>query len=212
MVVLVDRPARMSSDEITPKRPRARGAPATVPPATAEVTAAYRAEETWRQTGRALVAPLERAFTLAALRDACARLAELAERQRLRIVEEPLFGLKGDPSEDPPHLWDYEAVLPIHGAARPEGEVNVARIEGGLHLAAVTPRGLGDLRSLYRYMLGKLLPAKKQQLLRPYILHRVQRPAGGREREPDEAVAVAVYVPAVLSIKPVPVPANEAEA
>lgn len=204
----------MSSDEITPKhlgRPRGRGAPATATGAAA-TTGGYDIEETWRQTGRALVVPLERALTLPALRAAFARLTEVAERQGLTIVEEPLFGLRGDPGKDPPQRWDYEAVLPVRGAARPEGDVKVARIEGGMHLAATTPRGLDDLKRLYGHLLGISFPAKKQQLARPYILHRVHRLADGQAREPDEAVAVAVYLPAVLSIEPVPVPAHEAEA
>ncbi|WP_437732345.1 hypothetical protein [Sorangium sp. So ce1335] len=209
----------MSSDEITPKPPRrsrARGAgaataatPTTMP---TTMTDGHDVEETWRQTGRALVVRLERALTLAALRAAHARLAEVAERQRLAIVEDLLFGLKGDPSEDPPHRWDYEAVLPIRGAARPEGDVTVARIEGGMYLAAIAPRGLEDLASLYGHLLGKLLPARKQRLVRPYILHRAHRAADGQERAPAEAVAVSVYVPAMLSMDPVPMPADDAEA
>ncbi|KYF74751.1 hypothetical protein BE17_31590 [Sorangium cellulosum] len=197
----------MSSDETTPKPPRrlrARGAPATA-------TGGHDVEETWRQTVRGLVVPLGRALTLAALRAACARLAELAERQQLALIEEPLFGLRGDPGEDPPDRWDYEAVLPVRGAAAPQGDVKVARVEGGLHLAAITPRGLDDLKRLYSHLLGTVLPSRKQRLARPYILHRVHGLTGRQEREPDEAVAVAVYVPAVLSIKPVPAPADEAE-
>ncbi|WP_438005632.1 hypothetical protein WME89_44210 [Sorangium sp. So ce321] len=195
----------MSSDEITPKhlrRLRARGAPATA-------TGGHDVEETWRQTVRGLVVPVGCALTLAALRAACARLTEVAERQQLALVEEPLFGLRGDPGEAPPDRWDYEAVLPVRGAARPEGDVTVARVEGGLHLAAITPRGLDDLKSLYGHLLGKVLPSRKQRLARPYILHRVHGLTGRQGREPDEAVAV--YVPAVLSMKPVPVPADEAE-
>ncbi|WP_437810489.1 hypothetical protein [Sorangium sp. So ce1078] len=201
----------MSSDESTPKhlgRARGRGAPATA----AATTGGYDVEETWRQTVRALVAPLGRALTLAALRAAFARLTEAAERQRVTIVEEPLFALRGDPEKDPPQRWDFEAVLPVRGAARPEGHVTVARIDGGMHLAATTPRGLDDLKRLYDHVLGTSFPAKKQQLARPYILHRVHRLADGQAREPDEALAVAVYLPAVLSIAPVQVPADEAEA
>lgn len=199
----------MSSDEITPKhlgRPRGRGAPAT---ATA-TTGGYDVEETWRQTVRALVVPLERALTLPALRAAFARLTVVAERQKLTIVEEPLFGLRGDPEKDPPQRWDYEAVLPVRGAARPEGDVKVARVEGGMHLAAATPRGLDDLKRLYGHVLGTSFSARKQQLTRPYILHRIHRLADGQAREPDETVTV--YLPAVLSIEPVRVPADEAEA
>ncbi|WP_437956472.1 hypothetical protein WME76_34440 [Sorangium sp. So ce119] len=202
----------MSSDETTPKhlrRPRARGATAA---AATTMTDGYDVEETWRQTGRALVVPLDRALTLSALRAAHARLSEVAERQGLAIVEEPLFGLKGDPGADPPHRWAYEAVLPIRGAASSEGDVTVARIEGGMHLAATTPRGLDDLARLYGHLLGSLLPARKQRLVRPYLLHRARRLADGQARAPGEPLAVTVYVPAVLSMDPVPMPADEAEA
>ncbi|WP_437315437.1 hypothetical protein [Sorangium sp. So ce385] len=198
----------MSSDEPPPKhlgRPRGRGAPA----AAAATTSGYAVEETWRQTARALVVPLERALTLPALRAAFARLTAVAARQKLTIAEDPLFGLRGDPGSDPPARWGYEAVLPIRGAARREGDVTVTRIDGGMHLAATTPRGLDDLKRVYGYLLGTHFPAKHQQLTRPYILHRL---ADGQARAPDEAIAVAVYAPAVLSIAPVPVPADEPEA
>jgi hypothetical protein len=217
----------MAADEITKKhlqRQRVRGAPSTIPGA-AGLVGSYDAEETWRQTGRALVLPIDRAFTLQSLREAYAKLTEVAERQKLAIAEEPLFALKGDPNNDPPHRWEYEAVLPIRGAAKPEGDVTVARIQGGMHIASLTPRGLGDLKGIYVYLFGKFLPSKKQQLMRPYILHRVHPLNEGGERAQDEAVdagrdaasaglpiAVAVYVPAVLSIKPVPVPGESAEA
>jgi len=204
----------MAADEITQKhlqRQRVRGAPSTIPGAGGMV-GSYDAEETWRQTGRALVLPLERSFTLQGLRDSYARLTELAEQQKLSVTEEPMFALKGDPNEDPPHKWEYEAVLPIRGGAKPEGDVTVARIQGGMHIASLTPRGLGDLKGLYVYLFGKFLPSKKQQLMRPYILHRVHLLSDGLERDHDDPVAVAVYVPAVLSIKPVPVPGEGAEA
>lgn len=217
----------MAADEITQKhlqRQRVRGAPSTIPGA-AGMVGSYDAEETWRQTGRALVLPLERGFTLQTLREAYARLTEVAERQKLSLPEEPMFALKGDPNDDPPHKWEYEAVLPIRGAAKPEGDVTVARIQGGMHIASLTPRGLGDLKNLYVHLFGKFLPSKKQQLMRPYLLHRVHPLFEGSDKDHDEAVdlvrdpalvnaaiAIAVYVPAVLSIKPVPVPGEGAEA
>ncbi|WP_437632225.1 hypothetical protein [Sorangium sp. So ce854] len=204
----------MSSDETTPKplrRPRARGAGAATTATPTTMTDGLDVEETWRQTCRALVAPLDRALTLPALRAAQARLAEVAARQGLAIVEEPLFGLKGDPGEDPPQRWAYEAVLPIRGAARPEGDVTVARVEGGMYLAAIAPRGLDDLASLYGHLLRSLLPGRKQRLVRPYILHRAHRLADRQERAPAEAVAVTVYAPAMLSMDPVPMPADDAE-
>ena len=201
----------MPSDEITQKhlnKLRIRGAPSTIPGTTGFV-GSYEAEEIWRHTGRALVIPLDRSFTAASLRETYAKLAEVAARQKLTVVEDPMFALTGDPAQDPPHKWEYEAVLAIRGAAKPDGDVTVARIQGGMHIASLTPRGLRDLKNLYVYLFGKFLPSKKQQLMRPYILHRV---LDGLETGEDDALAIDVFVPAVLSIKPVPVPGEPAEA
>ena len=198
----------MLADEITQRhlqRLRIRGAPSTIPGAVGSV-GTYDSEETWRQTARALVTPVERHFTAATLKDAYARLAAEADRQRLTVVEDPLFALKGDPNEDPPHKWEYEAVLPIRGAGRAEEGFSLARIQGGMHIFTMTPRGLPDLKNAYVYLFGKFLPSKKQQLMRPYILHRV---VDGLDAGHDAALAIAIYVPAGLSIKPVPVPGEE---
>ena len=198
-------------DEITLKhlkRLRIRGAPSTIPGSTGFV-GSYDAEETWRQTSRALVVPLDRSFRVAHLREAYARLADAATRQKLAGVEEPLFALKGDPNQDPPHKWEYEAVLPIRGGAKVEDEIKVARVEGGMHIASLTQRGLPDLKQLYVYLFGKFMPSKKQQLMRPYILHRV---IDGLDQDHADELAISVFVPAVLSIKPVPVPGESAEA
>lgn len=201
----------MPLDEITQKhlnRLRVRGAPSTIPGSVGFVST-YEAEETWRQTGRALVLPLERNFTAATLKAAYQRLSEVAARQKLTVVDEPMFALKGDPNEDPPHKWEYEAVLPVRGAGKPDEGVTIARIEGGMHIISLTPRGLADLRGMYVYLFGKFLPAKKQQLMRPYLLHQV---LDGLEEGSDAALTIAVFVPAVLSIKPVPVPGEAGEA
>ncbi len=127
------------------------------------------------------------------------------------MVEDPLFALKGDPTEDPPYKWEYEAVLPIRGAGKAEGDVTLARVQGGMHIFTATPRGLGDLKNVYVYLFGKFMPAKKQQLMRPYLLHRVVDGAEGPPAH-DDALTIAVYVPAVLSIKPVASPGEGGEA
>jgi DNA gyrase inhibitor GyrI len=200
----------MPLDEITQKhlnRLRVRGAPSTIPGSVGFVST-YEAEETWRQTGRALVLPLERNFTATTLKEAYQRLSEMAARQKLTAVDEPMFALKGDPNEDPPHKWEYEAVLPVRGAGKAEDGVAIARIEGGMYIVSLTPRGLVDLKGLYIYLFGKFLPSKKQQLRRPYLLHQV---LDGLEAGHDAALTIAVFVPAVLSIKPVPVPGEASE-
>ena len=71
----------------------------------------------------------------------------------------------------------------------------------------MTPRGLPDLENLYVYLFGKFLPARKQQIMRPYVLHRV---IAGLEQNDPAALALSVFVPAVLSIKPVPASGAEA--
>jgi DNA gyrase inhibitor GyrI len=193
------------------KRLRIRGAPSTIP-GVQGLVGDYDAEETWRQTCRALVTPLDRGFTPAMLRDAYARLADAAARQKATTFDGPMFGLKGDPAIDPPHKWEYEAVLPIRGAAgKPEEGITTARIQGGMHIQTMT-RGLADLEHLYVWVFGKFLPSKKQQLMRPYLLHAV---VAGLDQGPhvhDAELVIAVWVPAVLSIKPVPVPGESAEA
>ena len=201
----------MASDEITQRhldKLRIRGAPTTVPTAVASV-GSYDAEEIWRQTSRALALPLEKGFSAAALRAAFGKLRAVAEQQKLGVVEEPMFALKGDPSEDPPHTWTYEAVLPIRGAAKPDGDVTIRRVEGGMHIATMTPRGMGDLSNLYVHLFGRFFPAHKQQIMRPYVLHRV---IAGLDKDTLDAAAISVFVPAVLSIKPVAVPGESAEA
>lgn len=201
----------MPADEITQRhlqRLRIRGAPSTIP-GTAGFVGSYEAEETWRQTARALLAPLERPLTAASLAEGYGKLAASAAAQRLTVVEDPLFALKGDPTEDPPHKWEYEAILPIRGGAKAEDGVAVSRVEGGMHIFTMTPRGLGDLKNVYVYLFGKFMPSKKQQLMRPYILHRVVE---GLAAGHDDALTIAVYVPAVLSIKPVAVPGESSEA
>jgi hypothetical protein len=183
-------------DEITQKhlqRLRIRGAPATIP-GSHGLVGAYDGEETWRQTCRALVLPLDRGFTGAQLREAFAKLAEVASRQKATLFEEPMFALKGDPNQDPPHKWEYEAVLPFRGAGKTDDGVSVARIQGGMHIASLTPRGLGDLKNL----------------MRPYLLHEVVVGLDKADTH-DDALVVAVYIPAGLSIKPVPIPGESAE-
>lgn len=203
----------MPLDPITQKhlnRLRIRGAPSTIPGSIGFV-GTYEAEETWRQTGRALIAPLPRPLTAAALKEAYARLREVAERQKLAVVDEPMFALKGDPNEDPPHKWEYEAILPVRGAGKGEEGAALSRVQGGMHIATLTSRGLSDLGNVYVYLFGKFMPGKKQQLMRPYLLHQV---VDGLDAEHlhDDALTVAVYVPAVLSIKPVTVPGESSEA
>lgn len=202
----------MPLDQITQKhlnRLRVRGAPSAIPGSVGFV-GTYEAEETWRQTGRALVTPLDRGFGVVALKEAYARLTEGAERHKLAVADEPLFALKGDPNEDPPHKWEYEAVLPIRGsAAKLEEGTTLTRVQGGMHIVTLTLRGLADLQNVYVYLFGKFLPSKKQQLMRPYLLHQV---LDGLDSGRDDRLTIAVYVPAVLSIKPVPVPGESSEA
>jgi hypothetical protein len=173
-----------------------------------------------------LITPLDKHLTATTLRQAFERLAAAAAEQKLSVVEDPLFALKGDPTEDPPHKWEYEAILPVRGAGKAAGDVSLARVEGGMHIFTLTPRGLPDLKNVYVYLFGKFMPAKKQQLMRPYLLHRVveglSAPDGASKPPaklgdtpkppvPDDALTIAVYVPAVLSIKPVAVAGEDGE-
>jgi DNA gyrase inhibitor GyrI len=105
---------------------------------------------------------------------------------RTKVIENyrPALALKGDPNEDPPHKWEYEAVLPIRGTAKLDDGTTLTRVQGGMHILALTVRGLVDLPNVYVYLFGKFLPSKKQQLMRPYLLHQVLdgRGQGARTR------------------------------
>jgi hypothetical protein len=69
----------------------------------------------------------------------------------------------------------------------------------------VAPQGgLEDLENLYTWLFGKFLPARKHELTRPYLLHRIVNRPGG--------VSVEVQIPATLSIKPVRAPGSVEEA
>ena len=110
----------MPADEITQRhlnRLRIRGAPSTIPGSGASV-GLYDAEETWRQTARALVAPLDKHVTATGLEEAFTRLASVAAAQKLTDRGRPTLALKGDPTEDPPHKWEYGGG-PAHPAAPP---------------------------------------------------------------------------------------------
>ncbi len=203
----------MPADEITQRhlnKLRIRGAPSTIPGSVGFV-GTYECEETWRQTARALVTPLDRNLTRESLKEAYARLTSAAEGQKATVIEEPMFALKGDPNEDPPHKWEYEAVLPFRGAGKAEDPISIARVQGGMHIFSLTTRGLPDLKNLYVFLFGKFLPSKKQQLMRPYILHRIVEGLDNPHGH-DDGLVIAVYVPAGLSIKPVPVPGEGGEA
>jgi len=99
---------------------------------------------------------------------------------------------------------EHEACLPVQGEAREDGDVKPSRLEGGYYILSMTGRGLEDVENVYSWLFGKFLPARKHELTRPYILHRV---LGGLDVEGE--VAVEVQVPAGLSIKPVRTGAGE---
>jgi DNA gyrase inhibitor GyrI len=190
----------MAPDDITSRhlsRQRVRGAPATVPGATGFVHD-YAAQELLRQTQRSLICPLEGAITMTGLRDAFAKLTRVAEAQKLKITGDPLYVVKADPMVIVPNQREHEVCLPVRGEAKDDGDVKPSRLEGGYYIVSATNGGLEDVENLYTWLFGKFLPARKHELTRPYILHRVVGVQNG-----DPALTVEVQVPAILSIKPV---------
>jgi DNA gyrase inhibitor GyrI len=196
------------ADDITLRhlaRQRVRGAPATVP-GTSGFIREYDVGELLRQTQRSLVIPLPGDITIERLRDVFAKLVASAEAQKLKITGDPLYVVKADPMVDVPNKREHEACLPVRGEAKEDGDIKPSRLEGGYHIVSTTADGLEDVENLYTFLFGKFLPARKHELTRPYILHRIVSGLG--EGEP---IAVEVQIPATLSIKPVRVPGTSSE-
>jgi DNA gyrase inhibitor GyrI len=195
----------MAPDDITLRhlsRQRIRGAPATIP-GTSGFVRDYAASELSRQTQRSLVCPLAGPIDLAKLRDAFAKLSAAASAQKLKVTGQPLFAVKADPMVVVPNEREHEACLPVRGEAKEDGDVKPSRLEGGYHIVSTTAAGLEDVENVYTWLFGKFLPARKHELTRPYILHRIV--AG---LETGEGVIVEVQVPATLSIRPVRAPGS----
>jgi DNA gyrase inhibitor GyrI len=198
----------MADDDITLRhlsRQRVRGAPATIP-GTSGFVPEYSAQELMRQTQRSLVCSFEGAITPASLNAAFAKVSAVAKAQHLKVTGDPLYVVKADPMTIVPNQREHEVCLPVRGEAKEDGDVRPSRLEGGYYILCVTQRGLEDVENLYTWLFGKFLPARKHELTRPYILHRVLggNGAGGE-------IAVEIQVPATLSIKPVRTPGAGAE-
>lgn len=190
------------ADAITQKhldRARVRGAPSTIPGA-AGMVGTYQCKEISRHTVRALSLELDNDFTVAELRQKSEKLQQLALGQKLRVLEQPWFALNGDPVVDLAREWIWELLLPVRGPAKADESsgAKVTRIHGGAYLETMTPRGFGDLRNLYTYVLGRFMPARKQQLTRPVIYHRVLH---NIESDDPDKLSLAVHLPYYLSLK-----------
>jgi DNA gyrase inhibitor GyrI len=193
----------MAPDDITSRhlsRQRVRGAPSTRLD-TEGFVHDYPTGELFRQTQRSLVCPLTAEIDLAKLKEAFDRLKSVADAQKLKITGDPFYVVKADPMIDVPNKREHEACLPVRGEAKEEGDVKPSRLEGGYHILSSTTGGLEDLENVYTWLFGKFLPARKHELTRPYILHRLVADAGAAT-----GLLIEVQVPATLSIKPVRAP------
>ncbi len=160
----------------------------------------YTIEERTRQTVRALGMALDREFTIPQLKEHQEKLAQIAAKQKLQVLEQPLIAVKADPMEDAPGEWEWELVLPVRGRVLADEDAGVypARIHGGMYAETQTQKGFQDLRSVYMYCLGRFLPSRKQQLTRPLIYLRV---LDGLERGRPEKLTLGIYFPIQLSLK-----------
>ncbi len=199
---LLDRLGAAMADEITQKhldKLRVRGAPATIP-GSAGMVGSYDIKEITRQTVRALTMSLDRDFTVSQIKEGQAKLAQIAAKQSLRVLEQPLIALKGDPMVDPPSEWTWELTLPVRGKVLADEDAGLTpdRIHGGMYVETLTQGGFADLRNVYTFSLGRFLPSRKQQLTRPLIYHRV---LDGLETGRPEKLSLAIYFPIQLSLK-----------
>jgi hypothetical protein len=127
-------------------------------------------------------------------------MAQLAAKQKLRVLEEPLIALDNNPMEDLPHDWKWSLLLPVRGPAKADeaSGVTTTRIHGGAYLETMTPKGFDDLYNVYAFFLGRFMPDHKQQLTRPVIYHRV---IDGIESDDPRKLSLAIFLPYYLSLK-----------
>jgi DNA gyrase inhibitor GyrI len=192
-------------DDITLRhlsRLRVRGAPATVPGSSGFVHD-YDAAELLRQTQRSLVLPIEGEITLSKLLEGFQKVEAVAASQKLKVTGDPLYVVKADPMVVVPNKREHEVCLPVRGEAKEEDGVKPSRLEGGYYIVSATRGGLEDVENVYTWLFGKFLPARKHELTRPYLLHRIVTG--------PEGVSIEVQVPATLSIKPVRAPGSGSE-
>jgi DNA gyrase inhibitor GyrI len=196
------------ADDITLRhlsRQRVRGAPATKPGSVGFVHD-YDATELLRQTQRSLVLPIEGEVTLAKIQEGFQKLEAVAASQNLKVTGDPLYVVKADPMVIVPNKREHEVCLPVRGEAKEEDGVKPSRLEGGYHIVCTTAEGLEDLENLYTWLFGKFLPARKHELTRPYLLHRIVGTPSA-----SGSVAIEVQTPSTLSIKPVRAPGSTTE-
>jgi DNA gyrase inhibitor GyrI len=193
------------ADEITQKhldRARVRGAPTAIP-GSAGMVGSYDVEEIRRNTMRALALELDPDLQAETLRAAQQKLAQLAAGQGLKVLEPPLLALLSDPMADAPHEWKWQLLLPVSGRAQADeaAAISVSRVHGGMYIASHTNRGFSDLGNLYAYFLGQFLPARKQELARPLIYHRI---TDGLDQGRLDKLSLEVFIPIFLSLKTQP--------
>lgn len=192
------------TDDITQKhldKARVRGAPAAIP-GSAGLVSSYDIDEVQRQATRALVLDLGTnagdGFPLKSLREGHQKLSQVAAIQKLRVLEAPLLALHADPMEDVPADWQWHLLLPVRGPAKSTDDVTTGRLHGGMYVTAVTRGGFPDLDNLYAYLFGEFLPARKQQLTRPCIYHRI---LDGLDGHDPASLTIEAFVPIQLSLK-----------
>ena len=182
---------------------RVRGAPA-IQPGMANFVGEYPCKEAQLPALRTLQISWAEGVmpTRASLKEAFERLASVAAAQKLKVLGEPMWALLADPYLTEPPKRAYAAMLPIRGEAKEDGDVKVSRLEGGLHITAVTERGLPDLEYLYTYLFGKFLPSKSHVLVRPVILHKILGAKDGPVADAaDRDLRIEVLVPSGFEMK-----------
>ena len=189
-------------DEITQKhldKARTRGAPATIAGSSGMV-GSYDVEEVRRHTTRALGLELPIDFTVAQMRQGQEKLSQKAAVQGLKVVEPPLLALHADPTEDAPHEWRWQLLLPVRGRAQADEDagITVTRVHGGMYVETTTEKGFPDLPNVYTYLLGEFLPARKQQLTRPLIYHRA---TDGLDSDDPAKLTLELFIPFYLSLR-----------
>ncbi|MBW2524247.1 MAG: hypothetical protein JRI23_08740 [Deltaproteobacteria bacterium] len=165
-----------------------------------DLKSGYVVHQCNRTAVRALQLALSAPWSVAELREGKQRLAQVAAKHQLRVLEPPLAALHANPAVDPKDAWTWHLLQPVCGkvvVAELDDGITVGRTLPGTYLQTSTTDGLAGLDRLYDYLFSDYLPRYKHRLTRPCIYHRVTE---GAQKDNPDGLLFMVFLPVMLSL------------